>query len=133
MPLHVSSTCAHLKQLKIVLHSLYSLQTHYKIQCIKLVNIKINVYWCLGKVPFILIRFTLSVKFLNRFLDNIQIINFMKTAHLEPSCCMRKKRHAEANSHFRNFANAPDKIEKLHNGYEQPAILLFQCSIGNFT
>jgi len=64
---------------------------------------------------------------------NTQIINFLKSVHLEPSCCLRNERHAEANSHFRNFANAPKKIEKLHNGYEQTNILLFQCSIGNFT
>jgi hypothetical protein len=36
--------------------------------------------------------------------------------NLEPSCCVRKERHAEAKSHFRNFANAPPPpSKKLRN------------------
>ena len=57
MPLHVSSTCAHRQEVKIVLYSLWYHHTyrcdvtrgrivHYKIYCIKLVNIKINISSC---------------------------------------------------------------------------------------
>ena len=40
MPVHVSSTCVHRQEVKIVL---YSFWYHHTYRCIKLVNIKINI------------------------------------------------------------------------------------------
>ena len=49
MPLHVSSTCVHRQEVKIVLYSLWYHHTYRwpsraQVLCIKLVNIKINKY-----------------------------------------------------------------------------------------
>jgi hypothetical protein len=91
-----------------------------------------NVYWSLWKVLFILVRCVLSVKFLNRFSNNTQIKISWKSVHRELSCSMRMGRYDKDNSHFCNLANPP-KTEKLHNGYEQTNVLLFQCSIEHST
>jgi len=61
------------------------------------------------KVPVIILRFYLNLRFLDRFSKNTQIPNFMKILQVGAEFSMQADRHDEAYSLVRNFANVPKK------------------------
>ena len=67
-------------------------------------GIIINVNTSACKVPAILVRFECNLNFLNRFLKNIQISNFIKLLQVRLSYSMWQiDRHDTADSHFSQF------------------------------
>ena len=70
-------------------------------------DIIINVNTSACKVPVIPVRFEWNLNFLNRFLKNIQISNFINLLQVRLSCSMctdgQTDRHDKANSHFSQF------------------------------
>jgi len=68
-----------------------------------------NVYYSSRKVPLILVRFECKFSFLDRFLKNIQIRNFMKILPMETEFIYADGRTDMTKliaSRSRNFANA---------------------------
>jgi len=69
-----------------------------------------NIYWSLCKVPLILVRFYWRLNFLDRFLKNPQILNFMIIRSVGAELFLAEGRRADMTKlrvAFRNFAEAP--------------------------
>ena len=70
-----------------------------------------NVYWTSRKVPVILLRFKWNMNFLDIFLKNTQVLNFMKIRPVgaELLCADGQTNMMKLIVTFRSFANAPNK------------------------
>ena len=89
-----------------------------------------NVYWSPCTVPIILVRFEWNLYFMDRFLKNSQIQNFMKIRRIGAdlnSVGREMDRHDEANSCFSQFCKCAwtlkyfvKHFKHLSKGYNQP-------------
>jgi hypothetical protein len=82
-----------------------------------------NVQWSSCKVPFILVRLSRNLNFLDRFFKNLRISNFMKLPpvaaelfNADERTDGQKDRHDEANSCFSQFLERAYKILSFAHG-----------------
>jgi len=80
-----------------------------------------NVYWCLCKELFVLVRFKWTLKFPDRFSRNTQISNFMKIRSVGPELFRVERKtvgqrdiHDEANCRSSNFPNVTKSWQEGH-------------------